>query len=87
MKEFKLNIKLGDEVEVGRFRSVTTKMKAIELDNNGQPVIITNKGAKKLLSCRLVKLYKTSKQLLMEKKKRNPYQVGSDARGWKGILK
>jgi len=87
MKEFKLNIKVGDEVEVGRFRNVTTKIKAIELDNNGQPVIITNKGAKKLLSCRLVKLYKTSKQLLMEKKKRNPYQVGSDARGWKGIFK
>ncbi|MBC8435794.1 MAG: hypothetical protein H8D84_02290 [Proteobacteria bacterium] len=69
MKEFKLNIKVGDKVEVGRFRNVTTKIKAIELDNNGQPVIITNKGAKKLLSCRLVKLYKTSKQLLMEKKK------------------
>ncbi len=69
MKEFKLNIKIGDKVEVGRFRNVTTKIKAIELDNNGQPVIITNKGAKKLLSCRLVKLYKTSKQILMEKKK------------------
>ena len=69
MKEFKLNIKIGDKVEVGRFRNVTTKINAIELDNNGQPVIITNKGAKKLLSCRLVKLYKTSKQLLMEKKK------------------
>ena len=69
MKEYKLNIKVGDKVEVGRFRNVVTKIKAIELDNNGQPVIITNKGAKKLLSCRLVKLYKTSKQLLMEKKK------------------
>ena len=69
MKEFKLNIKVGDKVEVGRFRNVTTKIKAIELDNNGQPVIITNKGAKKLLSCRLVKLYKTSKQLLTEKRK------------------
>ena len=66
MKEFKLNIKVGDKVEVGRFRNVTTKIKAIELDNNGQPVIITNKGAKKLLSCRLVKLYKTSKLILME---------------------
>lgn len=68
MKEYKLNIKVGDKVEVGRFRNVVTKIKAIELDNNGQPVIITNKGAKKLLSCRLVKLYKTSKQILMEKK-------------------
>ena len=87
MKEFKLNIKVGDKIEIGRFRNVIAKIKAIELDNNGQPVIITNKGAKKLLSCRLVKLYKTPKQILMEKKKRNPYQVGSDARGWKGIFK
>jgi hypothetical protein len=71
MKEFKLNIKIGDKVEVGRFRNVTTKIKAIELDNNGQPVIITNKGAKKLLSCRLVKLHKTAKQLLMEKRKKS----------------
>ncbi len=27
MKEFKLNIKVGDEVEVGRFRNVVTKIK------------------------------------------------------------
>ena len=72
MKEYKLNIKVGDEVEVGRFRNVVTKIKAIETDKHGQPVIITSKGAKKLLSCRLVKLHKTAKQLLMEKKKRNP---------------
>ena len=52
MKEFKLNIKVGDEVEVGRFRNVIAKVKAIEIDEHGQPVIITNKGAKKLLSCR-----------------------------------
>ena len=69
MKEFKLNIKVGDEVEVGRFRNVIAKVKAIETDEHGQPVIITNKGAKKLLSCRLVKLYKTSKQILLEKNK------------------
>ena len=69
MKQYKLNIKVGDEVEVGRFRNVVTKIKAIETDEHGQPVIITNKGAKKLLSCRLVKLYKTSKQILLEKNK------------------
>ena len=69
MKEFKLNIKVGDEVEVGRFRNVIAKVKAIEIDEHGQPVIITNKGAKKLLSCRMVKLYKTSKQILLEKNK------------------
>ena len=70
MKEYKLNIKVGDEVEVGRFRNVIAKIKAIEIDKHGQPVIITNKGEKKLLSCRLVKLHKTNKQILLEKKKK-----------------
>ena len=69
MKEYKLNVKVGDKVEVGRFRNVIAKVKAIEVDEHGQPVIITSKGAKKLLSCRLVKLYKTSKQILLEKNK------------------
>ena len=69
IKQYKLNIKVGDKVEVGRFRNVIAKVKAIEVDKHGQPVIITNKGAKKLLSCRLVKLYKTSKQILLEKNK------------------
>ena len=70
MKEYKLNIKVGDKVEVGRFRNVIAKIKAIEIDKHGQPVIITNKGEKKLLSCRLVKLHKTNKQILLEKKKK-----------------
>ena len=49
MKEYKLTVKVGDLVEVGRFRNVSTKIKKIELDENGQPVIITNKGAKKII--------------------------------------
>ena len=72
MKQYKLTINVGDTIEVGRFRNVTTKIKNIELDENGQPVIITSKGAKKLLSCRLSKLHpgsKTPKQILMEKRK------------------
>ena len=46
MKEFKLVVRVGDLIEVGRFRNVSTKIKKIELDENGQPVIITSKGAK-----------------------------------------
>ena len=57
MKQYKLTINVGDTIEVGRFRNVATKIKNIELDENGQPVIITSKGAKKLLSCRLAKLH------------------------------
>ena len=70
MKKITIEVKVGDLVSVGRFRNVETKIKSIEIDENGQPVIITNKGKKKLLSCRLVKLTsgsKTPKQLLMEK--------------------
>jgi len=70
MKEFKLVVRVGDLVEVGRFRNVSTKIKKIELDENGQPVIITSKGSKKLLTCRINKLAKTGKQILKEAKKK-----------------
>jgi len=71
MKNFKIEINVGDTVEVGRFRNVTAKIKDISIDENGQPVIITNKGPKKLFSCRLSKLMpgaKTPKQILQEKR-------------------
>ncbi len=72
MREYKLTIKAGDLVYLGRFRNVQTKIKSIDIDEHGQPVIITSKGKKKLFSCRLVKLQpgsKTPKQILMEKRK------------------
>ena len=50
MKEYKLNVRVGDLISVGRFRNVQTKIKAIETDENGQPVVYTSKGKKKLLS-------------------------------------
>ena len=72
MKEFRCKINIGDLIEVGRFRNVQTKIKSIEIDEHGQPVLITSKGKKKLFSCRIVKLHpgnKTLKQILMEKRK------------------
>jgi hypothetical protein len=71
MKNFKIEINVGDTVEVGRFRNIIAKIKDISIDENGQPVIITNKGPKKLFSCRLSKLTpgaKTPKQILKEKR-------------------
>jgi hypothetical protein len=71
MKNYTININVGDTVEVGRFRNVVAKIKDIKIDEHGQPVIVTNKGAKKLFSCRLSKLTsgtKTPKQILKEKK-------------------
>ena len=71
MKNFKIEINVGDTVEVGRFRNVIAKIKDISIDENGQPVIITSKGPKKLFSCRLTKLTpgaKTPRQILKEKR-------------------
>jgi len=72
MKTYKIEIKVGDKIEVGRFRNVQAQITAIEIDEHGQPVIFTSKGKKKLFSCRLSKLMlkaKTPKQILMEKRK------------------
>ena len=75
MKEYKLNIKIGDLIEVGRFRNVQTKIKDIEIDEHGQPVIHTSKGKKKLFSCRLSKLMpgsKTPKQIFIKSNLKDP---------------
>ena len=72
MKSYTLDIKVGDKVEVGRFRNVMATVKAIEVDEHGQPVIITSTGPKKLLSLRLMKLSpsaKTPKQILLARNK------------------
>tara|TARA_Y100001938_G_C8053136_1_gene412977 strand:- start:499 stop:729 length:231 start_codon:yes stop_codon:yes gene_type:complete len=70
VKEYKLTLKVGDKIEVGRFRNVATTIKGIELDEHSQPVIITSKGSKKVLTFRLNKLAKTGKQILQEAKKK-----------------
>jgi|TARA_B100000902_G_scaffold84530_1_gene89006 hypothetical protein len=73
VKKFVVEINVGDEVMVGKFRNVTTKIKDISLDNKGQPVITTSKGPKNLFSCRLSKLDPdtgklTPKQIMRMKK-------------------
>jgi hypothetical protein len=72
MKKYTVEIQVGDTIEVGRFRNVQTKIKSIEIDEHGQPVVLTSKGRKKLFSCRLSKLMpstKTPKQILLERKR------------------
>jgi len=72
MKSYKVDIKVGDKIEVGRFRNVQATIKGIEIDQHGQPIVLTSKGKKKLFSCRISKLLpgsKTPKQILMEKRK------------------
>ena len=74
MKKITVEIKVGDEVQVGRFRNVSAKIKDIQIDAKGQPVIVTSKGPKNLFSCRLAKLDPdtgnlTPKQIMDKKSK------------------
>ena len=72
-KKYTIDIKVGDKIQVGRFRNVTTMVKNITIDEHGQPIIHTNKGKKKLFTCRIHKLTpgtKTPKQILLEVKNR-----------------
>ena len=69
MKTYKVEIKAGDYIEVGRFRNVVAKVKSIELDEHNQPVIVTSKGSRKLFNCRFSKLEKKAKDMLTKKYK------------------
>jgi|TARA_B100001996_G_scaffold78002_1_gene57568 hypothetical protein len=53
---FNIELKIGDKIDVGKFRNVRTVITDISLDDHGQPVIHTDKGERKALSFRLRKL-------------------------------
>ncbi len=56
MDSFNIELKIGDKIDVGKFRNVRTVITDITLDDHGQPVIHTDKGERKALSFRLRKL-------------------------------
>ena len=56
MDSFNIELKIGDKIDVGKFRNVRTVITDISLDDHGQPVIHTDKGERKALSFRLRKL-------------------------------
>lgn len=56
MKKFTVDINVGDTIMVGKFKNVPIKVVDIELDEHGQPVIISNGGKKHLFNCRVDKL-------------------------------
>lgn len=56
MDSFNIELKIGDKIDVGKFRNVRTLITDITLDDHGQPVIHTDKGERKALSFRLRKL-------------------------------
>jgi hypothetical protein len=71
MNKFSVDICVGDTIMVGKFKNVPIKVVDIELDQHGQPVIISNGGKKHLFNCRVNKLSPggmTPKELLMKAK-------------------
>jgi hypothetical protein len=56
MNKFTVDINIGDTILVGKFKNVPVVVRDIQLDENGQPVIITNTGKKHLFNCRIDKL-------------------------------
>jgi|TARA_B100000029_G_scaffold283824_1_gene277545 hypothetical protein len=56
MDVFNIEFKVGDKIDVGKFRNVRTTITNITLDDYGQPVIHTSKGDRKALTFRLNKL-------------------------------
>ena len=56
MKKFTVDIDVGDTAMVGRFKNVPIKIVDIQIDEHGQPVLISNSGKKHLFACRIDKL-------------------------------
>ena len=55
------DLEIGDEIKTGKFRNVKAEIKDFKTDDNGQPVVKTNKGDKKAYSFRVSKLEKKDK--------------------------
>lgn len=49
-------IKKGDEVKIGKFKNRKAEVTGFDTDDNGQPVLKTNKGEQKLFKPRISKL-------------------------------
>ncbi len=55
-KEKQDDIKVGDEILMGKFKNKRATVKGFGTDDKGQPIIITNKGRISLYKVRIAKL-------------------------------
>ena len=60
MKNYKVTIGVGDKIAVGKFRNSIKTIKEIKMED-GQPVVITSAGKRKLLNFKLVSKPKKEK--------------------------
>jgi len=61
MKNYKVTIKVGDKIAVGKFRNSVKTIKEITIED-GQPVVVTSAGKQKLLNFKLVNTKKNNKE-------------------------
>jgi hypothetical protein len=67
IEKFTVEIEVGDTVEVGRMHLANQKIKAIEIDKWGHPVLVLESGRKRgLLNMRLKKLIPEDVKRLQE---------------------
>jgi len=74
MKNYKVTISVGDKIAVGKFRNSIKTIKEITMED-GQPVVVTSAGKRKLLNFKLVS--KTKKKKDKEENYNGP---------WNGIV-
>jgi hypothetical protein len=55
------DIKVGDEIRIGKFKNRKAEVKGFTKDENNQPVLKTSKGDQQLFKPRIVKLMKDNK--------------------------
>jgi len=61
MKNYKVTISVGDKIAVGKFRNSVKTIKEIKIED-GQPVVVTSAGKRKLLNFKLVSKPKKKKE-------------------------
>lgn len=61
MKNYKVTISVGDKIAVGKFRNSVKTIKEIAMED-GQPVVVTSAGKRKLLNFKLVSKVKKKKE-------------------------
>lgn len=61
MKNYKVTISVGDKIAVGKFRNSVKTIKEIAIED-GQPVVVTSAGKRKLLNFKLVSKVKKKKE-------------------------
>ena len=51
-----VKLKVGDTILIGKFKNKKAEIKDFDIDDNNQPVVVTDKGTKKMYNFRIDRL-------------------------------